>query len=207
MNELEKLVESNYSSAMSYDEYRQKIADLHSDNKTTGINQSDVLLEYSKLNEHRMKRIEKTIKLLPEAKSFLSDLEEKVTWLVITEAWCGDAAQSVPVLHALAEQSEKVELKIILRDEHQEIMELFLTNGSKSIPKLVCLDKSGKELFTWGPRPAELQKMVVEYKQRPEPKEPYEEFVIKLQKWYARDKTESVQKEIIERMKETLITA
>ncbi|MEM1093658.1 MAG: thioredoxin family protein [Bacteroidota bacterium] len=87
----------------------------------------------------------------------LKRIDTPVYWLVLTEDWCGDSAFSLPVIVALAEQSEHVTLRILLRDHNLDLMDRYLTNGTRSIPKLVAFDpETGRELFQWGPRPAEL---------------------------------------------------
>jgi hypothetical protein len=96
----------------------------------------------------------------------------------------------------MANASDKIKLKLVLRDDHPELMDMFLTNGGKSIPKLVCVNSKNELLFSWGPRPEELQQKVKDYKARTEPKPEYSEFVKDLQKWYAKDKAKSIQAEI-----------
>jgi hypothetical protein len=196
MNALDKLIEAGYESAMSYTEYCELIDKLHREEKTTGAEQSDVLLEYSKLNKHRMDRIGRNVKVYDDTRAILDSIDEPLTWILITEAWCGDAAQSLPVINAMANASDKIKLKLVLRDDHPELMDMFLTNGGKSIPKLVCVNSKNELLFSWGPRPEELQQKVKDYKARTEPKPEYSEFVKDLQKWYAKDKAKSIQAEI-----------
>ncbi|MFZ6052336.1 thioredoxin family protein [Halocola ammonii] len=201
MNALDKLIEAGYESALSYSEYCQLIDKLHNEEKTTGAVQSDVLLEYSKLNKHRMDRIGRNVKIYDETQDILDSIDEPLTWILITEAWCGDAAQSLPVINAMAEASDKINLKLVLRDDHPELMDMFLTNGGKSIPKLICVSNEDELLFTWGPRPEVLQQKVKNYKAQSEPKPEYSEFVKDLQKWYAKDKAKSIQSEIADLIK------
>ncbi len=117
------------------------------------------------------------------------------TWYVLTEAWCGDAAQNLPVIAKVAGLNPHITLTLLLRDEHPEIMNAYLTHGGKSIPKLIALDDDGNELFTWGPRPQVLQEIVWDYKKNPTV--PYTEFLEHAQRWYNTDKTESVQGEMV----------
>merc|ERR1711916_209266 len=97
-------------------------------------------------------------------KTALSKLNQKQTWLVLTEGWCGDAAQNLPIIHKMAEASNQIDLKLVLRDEHLELMDMFLTNGGRAIPKLIALDENLEVLFTWGARPSIATKMVADYK-------------------------------------------
>ena len=113
------------------------------------------------------------------------------------------AAQIVPIIASIGQHTE-IETRFILRDDHEDLIDLHLTNGARAIPKMIVLNKSFEVVSSWGPRPAEVQSMVMEYKHKPEPKEPYSEFQKKVQLWYAKDKYQSIQKEIIKLM-ETLI--
>jgi hypothetical protein len=187
--------------AFTYKQYRNLIDSLLKENKTTGSNHSEDYINYTKMNVQRMERLDKTIEVLPEVANIFSCLNKPLIWLVITEAWCGDAAQICPVIAKLATLSSNIDLKFILRDEHPEIMNQYLTNGGKSIPILVSLDAATlKPLEHWGPRPKKAQEMVLEHKKNPQ--EPYLEFVKKLQLWYLQDKTHSIQLEITTKLKE-----
>ena len=80
---------------------------------------------------------------------------------MIAEDWCGDASSTVPVLAKLADAVPGLELRVILRDQHPEVMDRYLTNGSRSIPIVIALDEQFRELGHWGPRPRELQAWVM----------------------------------------------
>jgi hypothetical protein len=149
MNFIQKDIIDN---AMTYAGYRSIIDELMTQNKTTGTNHSEAMLEYTRLNISRMNRLDKTTRLLEEIEQKLQQINEPVKWLVLTEAWCGDAAQVNPVLNRMAEVNEKISLRFILRDEHPEVMDAFLTNGGRSIPKLIFLDARENRVFgSWGP--------------------------------------------------------
>lgn len=185
----------HWQKAQSYAEYRALIATLHSEGKTTGPNQSQAMLDYSVLNEQRMRRIDKTYEPNAELVNAWKRLANTHGILVITEAWCGDAAQSVPAL-AKAAEAAGIQAKFILRDDYPELIDKHLTNGGKSIPIALLLDLSLFEVkATWGPRPAPAQQMVMDYKHAPEPKAPYSEFVKEVQLWYAKDKQQSMEAE------------
>lgn len=187
--------------AFTYKQYRNLINELLKVNKTTGSNHSEDYINYTKMNVQRMDRLDKTIEISADVANEFLSLEKPLIWIIITEAWCGDAAQICPVIAQLAGINSKIDLKFILRDEHPEIMNQYLTNGGKSIPILICLDAATlKPLGHWGPRPKKAQQMVMEHKSNP--KEPYMEFVKKLQLWYLQDKTQSIQQEITEKLKE-----
>jgi thiol-disulfide isomerase/thioredoxin len=169
---------------------------LISEGKSTGPNQSDALLNYSVLNDKRMKRLDKTIQLSEEIISKTKALNKPQTWLLLTESWCGDAAQTMPVINKIANENANINFKIVLRDEHLELMDQFLTNGGRSIPKLVALDKDNNVLNSWGPRPSVATKMVADYKAANGSLDP--EFKKALQVWYNKNKGRSVQDDFVE---------
>ncbi|MEO8734718.1 MAG: thioredoxin family protein [Flavobacteriales bacterium] len=169
---------------------------------TTGADQSEELVAYTKLNQARMHRNEKTVKLLPETLKALQDAPA-MTWLVLTEAWCGDSSQVLPVIDLMAEASPRIELRILLRDEHLGLMDRYLIHGGRSIPKLIAVDPLGKELFTWGPRPTAPQEMVWANKALPPADQlPKEAIYAKVHAWYAADKGKEVQREIATLLRE-----
>lgn len=143
-----------------------------------------------------MKRIEKTTVLSEALKASLTRIKESFTWILISEAWCGDAAQIVPVIGKIAAQNSRIDLKIILRDEHLSIMDQYLTNGGRSIPKLICLDQDFQEVFVWGPRPKSIQQVVTDTKS--EGITDHSILVERLQNAYNLDHTTSIQQEINE---------
>ncbi|MCH8556416.1 MAG: thioredoxin family protein [Balneolia bacterium] len=181
---------------MSYQEYRDMTDALLSEGKTTGTNHSEMMVNYTKMNVTRMKRLDKHVALNNELAAFAATLEKPQKWTVLTEAWCGDAAQIVPIFNKVAEASNgKIKLVFLLRDLHEDLMNQHLTNGGKSIPKLIVTDlESGEELFTWGPRPAHAQKVFNDLK---ESNADFDELSTKLHKWYADDKTLHTQEELL----------
>ncbi|MEO0470918.1 MAG: thioredoxin family protein [Bacteroidota bacterium] len=196
---MKELIQQGIEASQSYTDYRQMLTDLLAEGKTTGPNQSDFYLKIAKLNQSRMNRLDKKTKLTEELAAKAKGLKNAYLFLTLTEGWCGDAAQTVPVLNKLAEASEQIDLRLILRDEHLPLMDLFLTDNGRSIPKTIVLDPDSLEVLAdWGPRPAEAQKMAMAYKYKPEPKEPYEEHHMELHGWYAKDKTLSTQSEILD---------
>lgn len=182
--------------AMDYISYRKLIDTLLLEGKTTGPNQSASLTEYAKLNVVRMKRVDKTIEIIPELKQIIEAIKDEQTWIVITEGWCGDAAQTLPVFYALSKLNDKIDLQLVLRDENTELIDKYLTDGSRSIPKLIVTKTENlEELFNWGPRPKPLQKIFYELREN---KLSYMEVAEKLHSWYAADKTKTTQKELFE---------
>jgi hypothetical protein len=189
------IIQSALQNSHSYTEYRNIVSKLISEGKSTGKEQSADLLHYSELNEVRMKRLEKTLKLDPEVEKTLQNLKSNQTWLVISEGWCGDAAQILPIIKLMSEASKNIDLKLVFRDENEELINLFLTNGAKSIPKLLVLDESFNLINHWGPRPEGAKNLIIEYKAKHGIVD--EAAKIALQKWYLDDKGISTMKEIV----------
>lgn len=180
--------------SMNYKQYVDMLDNLMSQGKTTGQNQSEDYLNYAKLNLARMHRLNKTATLDTEMKSSLQKVSSKYIFLVITEGWCGDAAQNIPTMHLIELENNNIQLKLILRDENLELMDKYLTNGGRSIPKLICLKaETLEEVFNWGPRPEAVQQTVLELKDKNASLMEKAEIV---HKWYATDKTLSLQKEL-----------
>ncbi|CAL2090121.1 thioredoxin family protein [Tenacibaculum sp. 190524A05c] len=192
---MKKVIENSLEKGISYNQYRDLVSDLLKDQKSTGSKQSEALFNYSLLNDRRMKRLDKTSKLTESTVENVKKINQPQTWLVLTEGWCGDAAQNLPVLSKMANENENVDLKLVLRDENLELMDEFLTNGGRSIPKLIALDEEKNVLFTWGPRPSVATKMIADYKEA----NGVVDAKVKedLQRWYNKDKGVNVQEDII----------
>jgi hypothetical protein len=191
-----KFTKEILDNSLNYNLYRNLINKLLSEGKTTGNNQEASMIEYTKLNIHRMNRVDKTAII---AEEFNGLIKSKQHWVLISEAWCGDAANTVPVIAKMCSVTEMADLHILLRDDNPEVMDEYLTNGAKSVPMLIVLDEKHNELFVWGPRPAELQENVLEFKRRKN--FDIEELKKNVQMWYLNDKTITTQKEIIELLK------
>lgn len=183
--------------AYSYSEYRKLIDDLLLQGKSTGPKQSEYLTQYSNLNVHRMKRLDKTVVLRYELVEKLKSIKQKQTWLIITEGWCGDASQDLSAIEKMALVNPLIETRYVLRDENLDLMELYLTNGTQSIPIVIMIDsESLEELKHWGPRPKACSDLIATIK-KDHPEMPKEEWLEMAHKWYADDKTESLQIEFM----------
>lgn len=190
--------------AMTYKAYRELIDKLLAENKTTGQNHSEFYVDYTRMNVQRMSRWDKTAKVSPELMAAVEAVKEEQIWLIITEAWCGDAAQNIPYIIKLAELNPRIQVRLILRDEHPEVMDEYLTNGTRSIPKLVAMTADLTcELFTWGPRPASAHELMMEYKRDPKGLS-FQEFSETLHLWYARNKNQELESELLPLIQSTL---
>jgi thiol-disulfide isomerase/thioredoxin len=196
---MKKIIKEGLSKGQSYKEYRTLVNTLVEHNSTSGSEKTKDLVEYTKLNDKRMKRWDKTLKIPENSKSQIKTFKSKVTWLVITESWCGDAAHILPVINKVAELNNNITLRIVLRDENKELMNQFLTNGNQSIPKLIMIAEStGEVINTYGPRPNLATKIVNDFKAENGKLTP--EFKQDLQMWYNKDKGQSIVEDLTKKL-------
>ena len=140
-----------------------------------------------------MLRLDKTVALNEAVIAAAKSVERKLILLILTEGWCGDAAQNVPVIEKIAAESVNIETRYLLREENPELMDRFLTGGARSIPKLIAIDaKTFDVLGNWGARPKAAQELFVEMKARGLEKPLILE---NMQRWYNADKSRSIQAE------------
>lgn len=185
------IIKESIKQSISYQQYRDLVKQLAEAHSNTGIEKSEALANYTKLNDRRMKRWDKTIKVSEDAKGKIAKFNQKTTWLVITESWCGDAAHVIPVLNKIAEINSNIEIKLVLRDDNLELMDMFLTNGAKAIAKVIIIDnETGDVLNTYGPRPSEATNYVNRFKAKNG--KLTVDFKEDLQHWYNKDKGQNV---------------
>lgn len=197
---LDQIITESLKTALTYEEYTEFMIDLVTIEASSGINPSQDLVEYTKLNQKRMARWNKIIKISEDLKQRILNFDGNVTWLVLTESWCGDAAHVIPVINKVAELNPNINLQLVLRDEHPELMERFLTKGSKSIPKLIMIDNHNNEVInTFGPRPSKATEMVENYKAKHE--KLTDEFKTELQNWYNKNKGENIISDLLNLLK------
>ncbi len=194
---MEKLIKDSISKGIPYREYADLIQRYAQAGKTTGNEQTDEHKAFTKLNASRMRRLDKNVVLSNEVVIALLEIP-KQTWLVISESWCGDAAQTLPVLNKIAEAAPWIDLKVVLRDENPELMDAFLTKGARAIPKLIIIDVANNYAVsqTWGARSKKATKLVEEYKKAFGQID--EQFKKDLQIWYNKDKGAAIIEDILE---------
>lgn len=199
-NSLTTIIKKSLFNSLTYSDYRIYVTALLKKGLVTGHEQTEALVHYTELNEVRMRRLDKTIQVTDEVRNFLENINKEYLWLVISEGWCGDAAQILPVINKMAIVSNKIDFRIILRDNNDELMHLFLTNGTKSIPILILVDKKTNAVINYfGPRPQDAKQLILDYKEEHGIID--ETAKINLQKWYLSDKGISTQNEIMALMK------
>jgi hypothetical protein len=182
--------------ALTYTAYRDQIR------ATLSVPPADAAAErmrpYLAGNAALMEEYDQSYRVLPELLEALS-AAPAATWLVITEGWCGDAAFNVPLLYA-AERAmpSKIKLRLVLRDSNLELMDANLTDGGRSIPKLIVLNNNLEPAGYWGPRPNSLQLLMKQWKNDGLE---LKELIPKVHNWYNRDKTRTLQQELIRMVK------
>jgi len=192
-----KITLEDIKHSFTYEQYKKLNLELAAQGKTTGAVQTDVFINYTKLAAQRLKRLEKQVVIQSTAKEAIQSIGQKVYWITLTETWCGDASQNLPYLNQLAAINENIEFRLLLRDDDLDLMDSYLTNGGRSIPKVIFLkEENGQliELGSWGPRPEPVQTRMRAEKQNPTMTK--EELALFVQKWYNNDKGLTLQKEI-----------
>jgi hypothetical protein len=187
----------NITQSYNYENYRNLVLKYAEDSKTSG-DQSEEKIAATFINAQRMKRIDKQCVINNNLNRLVSQINKKQKWIVISETWCGDSAQCLPVIAKIAKLNKNIKLEIIFRDEHLEVIDAFLTNGTRSIPKLICVDEETESVnYIWGPRPRVIQDKVLELKSK-NMEITHDELVKHIHLWYAQDKTNAIQNEFID---------
>ena len=182
-------LEKYLNESLSWEQYMAHIKDV-----VENGNKEDDKYQYYPLNLTRIERLLKKIELNDAQKEKLAKLDKEITLVEITEGWCGDAAQILPVVENLVQASDKLTSAVVLRDSN-DLIDSYLTNGGKSIPIIVGVDKNTKEeVFKWGPRPEWAADILKDYKAG---KTTHDEFVVELQKKYNKDKGEAIINELL----------
>ena len=189
----------NKQKTFTYNQYRDFIQQLVENQYTSGKEKTEERINFTLLNDRRMKRLEKTIIVSDDIQKKLSQFKMNVTWLVVVETWCADGAQVLPVLNKMAELNNGIDLKIVLRDDNETLMDQFLTNGARAIPKLIMIDKQTEEVIgTYGPRPSTVTKIVEDFKQLHG--KITHEFKEDIQRWYNKDKGQTIMEDLMSLM-------
>lgn len=198
IKDVSKIIDNSLTNAFTYEAFKTKVAEVVKEGKSTGNDpENEALANYSKLTYSRIKRLDKTLKIDESIIEKVKAVSTPTTWIVLTESWCGDAGQTIPVINKIAELNPNITLKLLLRDDNDKLMNEFLTNGGKSIPKLIAYNTESKEVLnTWGPRPSEATKLVNDYKEAHGKLTP--KFKKDLQVWYNKDKGQNTAKDLLQ---------
>jgi YD repeat-containing protein len=189
---------NHFENALTYDDYVRLSEERFAGGRTTSDAEdlnTPKHIEFTHLNLQRMRRIYNTTILRDDLTVALKHIAKPLVWLVLTESWCGDAAQCVPVIALMANATEHITLKLLLRDKNPYVMDAYLTGTSRAIPRLICLDAATlEEIGSWGPRPAPAQAFVNEQRAQ---NIDHDTMIANVHAWYAKDKTASLQAEMV----------
>lgn len=159
---------------------------------------------YTSLNYHRTKRAHRSYKVSDEVRALIDSVTAPQVWVVITAAWCGDSAQTIPYVAEMVKDNPNIDLRILERDDNLDIMDAYLTNGKRSIPILIAINEDGEELFRWGPRPYQASQV---YSESVEEGLPKAEVNQRLHLWYGRNRGKAVEAEIVDRLQASFARA
>jgi len=165
---------------------------LNSEQPASPYDQPDYF-NYAKLNWSRMNRWLKQALPSAEIQETLAGIKAPQQWIVITEAWCGDAAHIIPFINLIAELNPLISVDFQLRDSEPFLINEHLTNGGKAIPKLVIRNEGGHDIGSWGPRPIQCQ---VVFERLKAEQADFETLKTELQKWYNADRGIEIQDEL-----------
>jgi len=195
--DLSDFAAKGFPGSYSFEQYRFHLKDLLKKGMVTGNEQTERLLGFTELNEHRMDKWDKHYSPSREILEVLRVPTPVTHWLVITEGWCGDSAQVLPMLSKMAGESQ-IELRIVLRDENDWLMQRYLTNGTRSIPILIGLDSTGQEIYRWGPRPRAIQELAQTMKRSEDPVYSPEEIKHAVHLYFGRDRGKELERDMTE---------
>lgn len=180
-----------WDKAVSYETYKRDTEERISD---PANEQEAEMKEYYELGLQRMYRMEKVYKPSEENLEILKSKNFYGKILIISEAWCGDASQAIPVLDAFFK--EKNEMKIFYRDRDTKLINQFLTDGNQAIPKVLLLNEDFSVKNIWGPRPKFGHDLLKKFKENEETY-PREEFYNDLQVYYSKNRGKDTLEEIL----------
>jgi hypothetical protein len=151
-------------------------------------------VEHARENAVLWRETYRLARVSPEAVARLAALPGTWHFLVLVEDWCGDAVNTVPLVARLTELAGNADLRVLARDEHPDLMNAHLKNGSRSIPVVIVLDEDFVERGWWGPRPSPLQRWVMDEGMALEKDVRYRG----IRTWYARDRGRTTLDEVVE---------
>lgn len=180
---------------LTFEEYIS-VTKMRAEENVAGLSVEEAeRIEYTGLNLHRMQRIVRTYRVSEDLDVLLRSIDLPQLWMVLTEPWCGDSSHCLPLIAGMAIRNEHINLRILLRDDNLDVMDLYLTGGKRGIPVLVVFDSAGSEIFRWGPRPEPAQAVFEQAKaaglEKPD-------LLAKMHLFYGRDRGRAVEAEFVE---------
>ncbi len=194
---MDRCIKLKKQELMNYDQYRQLFDEILKDPHPDPPYHKESYMNYVRLNRTRMKRWDKQMDLDENFLKQLKQIDQPQHWVIITEPWCGDAAHVIPFLVRMAEENENITYDIQLRDSEPFLIEQYLNDGKKSIPRVIIRDEGNNDLFVWGPRPQEAQMLLDQMKDQGSDSESTK---IALQNWFNHDKGISLTGELAARL-------
>lgn len=195
--EKQKITQEVIDNSLTVDDFAVLTDNLLAEGKTTDDVNTEAMLDYTKISLQRLKRLVKKGKIFPEFESIIKANNQKMIWVVLNEGWCGDGSQILPYMFHMAELAGNIEVRVILREQHPDIMDAHLTNGKRTIPKLVALNADTlEELGSWGSRPKIAEELYEGL--RADESLTNKERQTQLHLWYTRNKGYEIQKELVE---------
>ena len=181
-------IKNYWNRAITFEQYVKDLEDeILSDNNLE-------FKPYYELNKKRMERMVNTYRVQEAQMKEFKELNYSGKLLIITEGWCGDAAQSLPVIYRFFKKF--LEIKIVYRDQNEDLMNQYLTNDSKSIPIVLILNEDKEVVAHWGPRPEFGNELFRHYKNNEETY-PKEKLMEDMQMAYNKDKGVAIIDEMI----------
>ena len=151
-------------------------------------------LETVRKNEELWRGVHDRVRLPADVLDEARSLPGVWRLLALSEDWCGDAANILPVVSRFVEHLPNVDLRVLSRDENLDIMDAHLTNGkSRSIPVVIVLDEGWVERAWWGPRPSQIQEWVMKEGMKMDPAPRYAH----VRRFYARDRGRAIVSELL----------
>ena len=185
----------------TYDEYRDQWTDRAEASMKDKDRSERKMLHYLRYNLDRQAGVHNAYEPSPNLRQVIDAIDAPQVWMVLTEPWCGDSSFVLPVIAEAAALSDQITLRILPRDEHLDIMDQYLTNGSRSIPKLVVFSEDGTEQFEWGPRPESAAALYARLKKEYDDKS---KSVKKLIEHYEEGGWKDVEAELVDALKNTV---
>jgi hypothetical protein len=185
---------------ISWDQYYALVKQYVETDDKPELYRNEKMLRYTGENLKRMDHVLANINIESKLYNALNAVTTPWTWIVLAEPWCGDVSQEIGALYTFSTCNENITFRILQSDSHPEVLDHYVTGGSRSIPKLICLrTETLEEVGTWGPRPAVLQKIVMDNKDRTDIS--FGDKVRMIHAWYGEDMTRSIQEEFIDLIK------
>jgi Thioredoxin len=176
----------------------QKSVDTLQANIATNTESDTKQLEYITNNFNTVKTILKTYEPSASMRAITNKLQE-IDVYIIMENWCGSSASNVPFVVKILNTIKGAKIHIVPRDANEDFMNLYLSDGKKSIPIVVAFDKNGNELFKWGSSTAAQS----EYAKKLQAQNmEFPDFINAMKKWFLENNAEAIEADFLSLLKQ-----